>query len=227
MTQIWLNFILGVDSSIARPIIDKFQASRVLVSQKHNPEPYRGDHNRHWQQPNFQVDKGIQAPPHEAQESKSQAIRPHVPHESLRRTKVKDHEDQDESYYPHRGSSHPASSSVQVEDNRKANYAIQQFSGRKFTGNLAKSVSFLIRDYEACAHQHRLIPCQKAEYFMNIVEGSARTFFLNPYSPSMTLKEVCNIMIQGYDSDSRQLQAQYTLEGLKLDNFVSSWFSVG
>eukprot|EP00171_Calliarthron_tuberculosum_P002172 IDg2172t1 len=73
----------------------------------------------------------------------------------------------------------PASSLAKIEDACKANYGSQQFTGRKFTGNLTQSVAFLICNYEACAHQHRLSPGQNAEYFMNILEGPARTFFLN------------------------------------------------
>ena len=129
------------------------------------------------------------------------------------------------AHRPQGGPSHfPTAHELSMDpgDMRKANYVHQQFSGRKFKGNLSQSVEFLLRDYEACAHQHRLTPAQKAEYFMNVLEGPARTYLLNKYAQGMAYEHVVQLMRREYDSDSRQLQVQSTLECLNLDTFMST-----
>lgn len=68
-------------------------------------------------------------------------------------------------------------------DTRKANY--QQFSGLKFKEDLGQSVDLLLRDYEACPHQHRLTPTQKKEYFMNLLEGPAHSSLLDNYAQGL------------------------------------------
>ena len=106
-------------------------------------------------------------------------------------------------------------------DTRKGDYVPQQVSSRKFKGDLSRSEDLLLRDYDACAHQHRLAPAQKAEYFMNVLEGPAHTYLLNNYSQEMAYGQVVELMKREYDSDSRQLQVQSTLECLNVDAFMS------
>ena len=113
------------------------------------------------------------------------------------------------AHRPQDGPSHSLTShelSMDPGDTRKAIYVHQQFSGRKFKGNLSQSVDLLLRDYEACAHQHRQTPAQNAEKFMNVLEGPARTYLLNNYAQGMAYEQVVQLMKREYDSDSRQLQ---------------------
>lgn len=60
-------------------------------------------------------------------------------------------------------------------DKRKASYDFQYIKGNRFTGELKQSIKLTIRDYTFCARQHRLTPSQKADYFVNIFDGLART----------------------------------------------------
>eukprot|EP00171_Calliarthron_tuberculosum_P022283 IDg22283t1 len=86
----------------------------------------------------------------------------------------------------------------EFEDTRKATYIHQHFAGRKLSSS------------------------QKADYFVNVLEGPARTFLLNNQDPDMTYEQVLDTMKKEYNSDSRQLQVQSTLEGLKLSSFMAS-----
>ena len=86
---------------------------------------------------------------------------------------------------------------------------------------MSQSVELLLRDYETFASQRRLIGSQKADYFVKVLEGPARTFFLNFYAPGMTYEEIFEKIQREYNSDSRQLQVQSTLEGLRLNTFIS------
>ncbi len=112
------------------------------------------------------------------------------------------------------------SASAAQEDTRKANYIGQSFASSKFTGDLSLSIEHHLRDYETCARQHRLTPNQAAEYFVNSLDGPARTFLLSHFAPGMSYVQVADMMRKEYDSDSRQLQVQSRLEGLKLDSFM-------
>eukprot|EP00171_Calliarthron_tuberculosum_P012667 IDg12667t1 len=68
------------------------------------------------------------------------------------------------------------------------------------------SIELLQRDYETCARQHLLTESQKAEYLLNVLEGPARTFMLNNYTPGMTYEQVSTIVKREYNGDSRGLQ---------------------
>ena len=106
------------------------------------------------------------------------------------------------------------------EDTRKASYVHQHFKDRKFTGDITQSIQLVIRDYLVCAQQHKLSEAQRAEYFVNIFEGPARTFFLNNAQNGMAFEQLANMMIREYNSDARQLHVQGILEGLRLRKFM-------
>ena len=74
------------------------------------------------------------------------------------------------------------------EDTRKARYFHQHFKDRKFTGDITQSIQLVIRDYLICAQQHKLSQAQRAEYFVNIFEGPARTFYLKNAQNGMTFE---------------------------------------
>ena len=107
------------------------------------------------------------------------------------------------------------------DDYRKANYVHQYFKDRKFTGEITQSIHLLIRDYSVCARQHRLSRAQLADYFVNVLEGPARTFFFNNARNDMSFDDMAEMMVKEYNSDARQLQVQGTLEILRLDKYMT------
>ena len=76
-------------------------------------------------------------------------------------------------------SSHVPSDAGQSDsdDSRKATNVLQYFKDNKFTGDLSQSIEMTLRDYKVCARQHRLNLKQKADFFINVLSGPARTFF--------------------------------------------------
>ena len=110
---------------------------------------------------------------------------------------------------------------VDYDDTRKASYVHQHCKDRKFTGDITQSMELFLRDYNVCTRQHKLSPTQQADYFVNILEGPARTFFFNHARSDMNFQEMAAMMIREYNSDARQLQVQGTLELLRLDKFMS------
>ena len=107
------------------------------------------------------------------------------------------------------------------DDSRKATYVFQYFMDNKFTGDLSQSIEMTLRDYNVCFRQHRLSTNQKAEFFINVLSGPARTFFFNNARDDMSFEEKARIMTGEYNSDSRQLQVQGMLETLRLDKHMS------
>lgn len=89
----------------------------------------------------------------------------------------------------------PQATSLEREDTRKANYVLQHFKDNRFTGALTQSIEMTLRDYKICARQHRLTESQKADYFVNILDGPARTFFFNNASELMPFEEMAEVMI--------------------------------
>ena len=107
------------------------------------------------------------------------------------------------------------------DDTRKASYVQQYFKDRKFTGDLTQSIELVLRDYNVCARQHKLSRTQMADYFVNILDGPARTFFFNNARNEMTFSDMASMMVREYNSDARQLHVKGILEGLRLQKFMA------
>ena len=75
-----------------------------------------------------------------------------------------------------------------------------------------------LRDYNGCAPQFRLNAGQKADLFINVLAGLARTFFYNNARDYMGFDEMAAMISGEYNRDSRQLQVRGLLETLLLDN---------
>ena len=91
------------------------------------------------------------------------------------------------------------------DDSRKATYIFQYFKDNNFTGDLSQSIEMTLRDYNVCSRQHRLSTKQKADFFINVLSGPARTFFFNNARDNMSFEEMARMMTGEYNSDSRQL----------------------
>ena len=74
-----------------------------------------------------------------------------------------------------------------------------------------------IRVYNVCAIQLQLSEYQKADFFVNVFSGPARTFFFENARNDMTYDDVATLIVQEYDSDARQLQVHSELDNLRLD----------
>ena len=98
------------------------------------------------------------------------------------------------------------------DDTRKASYVQQYFKDRKFTGDLSQSIELVLRDYNVCARQHKLSRAQMADYFVNVLDGPARTFFFNNARNEMTFSEMASMMVREYNSDARQLHVKASLK---------------
>ena len=107
------------------------------------------------------------------------------------------------------------------DDTRKANYVLQHFKDNRFTGALTQTIEMTLRDYNICARQHRLTQSQKADYFVNILDGPARTFFFNNSSESMPFEEMAEMMIGEFNSNSRQLQVYGRLTTLRIERVIT------
>ena len=107
-------------------------------------------------------------------------------------------------------------------ESRRAPNVFHYFKDNKFTGDLSRSIGMTLRDYNVCARQHRLNARQKADFFINILAGPARTFFFNNARDDMGFDEMAPMMSGEYNSDSRQFQVQGMLETLRLDKHMSS-----
>ena len=127
-----------------------------------------------------------------------------------------------------RAENRPPSSNVPSEaghsdgdDSRKATNVFQYFKDNKFSGELSQSIEMTLRDYNVCTRQHRLSARQKADFFINVLSGPARTFFFNNARDDMSFEEMAQMMVMEYNSDSRQLQVQGMLETLRLEKHMS------
>lgn len=215
--QVWICFVLGIEPSFARSVVDRFQ--QAYISPPALP---------------FSVIPPVSAPaqPPAEPEQNTMLNEAAMP----RATVTDDHTTITQGLRGHQprvlsanDARRPWRSENQSDrnagregaDTRKAYYVSQHFSARKFSGALEQSVDLWLRDYEACSDQHQLTSWQKAEYFLNILEGPARTFLLEHRVPEMSYDEIAELMRRKYDSDSRQLQIQSTLECLNFDTFMS------
>ena len=222
--QVWFAYVLGLDPSSARSVIDKFKNARSLVTHRPPGAPFVANSAP-------SIGPASAPPPSATHPSVHFAVGPALGPTSLQAGATPPLQPAQHPappiFTPPAQSARPTSiypreGTPGTEDTRKATYVHQHFSGRKFAGDLSQSVELLLRDYETCARQHRLTSGQKADYFSNVLEGPALTFFLNTYVPGMTYEEISEAMKREYNSDSRQLQVQSTLEGLRLDSFMAA-----
>ena len=82
------------------------------------------------------------------------------------------------------------------DDSRKATNVFQYFKDSKFSGNLSQSNEMTLRDYNVCARQHRLSARQKADFFINVLSGLARTFFFKNARDEMGFEEMARMMVR-------------------------------
>lgn len=118
---------------------------------------------------------------------------------------------------PNQTSDREAGSTV---DTRKAGFVFQLFKDTRFTGELKESIELTSRDYTVCALQHRLTASQKAEYFVKILDGLARTFFFNNASEDLSYDNIEKLMLDEYNRNARQLQNYSMLRGRRLERLI-------
>ena len=106
-------------------------------------------------------------------------------------------------------------------DSRKATNVFNYFKDNEFTGDLSQSIDMTFRDFNFRARQHRLSDRQKADFFINVPAGPARTFFFNNATDTMDFEEMAKMMVLEYNSEARQLQVQGRLETLRLERHMS------
>eukprot|EP00171_Calliarthron_tuberculosum_P009169 IDg9169t1 len=225
MNQIWFAHLLGFDSSTTRSVIDKFKNIRSILTHRSAGAPSVST---------VTGTAGTAGPAYTATPARELAVQsasgpaPGLPAVESQGTqghqlRTEDHSDPLGSYIPlHRRNNPSSGLQVAAEDTRKATYVHQHFSQTKFTGEMSQSIIMHLRDYENCARQHRLSPTQKADYLVNSLGGTARNFMLSIFVPGMTFDDTSSLMLREYDSDSRQLQVQSSLKGLKLGSFMTS-----
>ena len=81
------------------------------------------------------------------------------------------------------------------DDRKKASYVQQCFKDRKFTDDLTQSIELVLKDYNVCARQHKLSRAQMADYLINVLDGSARTFFFNNVQDDMAFAKTTSLMV--------------------------------
>lgn len=62
-----------------------------------------------------------------------------------------------------------------------------------------------VRDYNICARQNCLSASQKADYFVNILNGSASKFFFNKARDDMSFEQMAEMMVTEFNSNARQI----------------------
>lgn len=107
------------------------------------------------------------------------------------------------------------------DDIRKSNNVNQFFEDRKFTGDIMQSMDFYLRDYHVCYRQYKLTRQQKADYFVNILDGPAQTFFFNNVDDNMPFESMAKLMMNEYNSDARQQQVKGKLDTLCLHSYMA------
>lgn len=94
----------------------------------------------------------------------------------------------------------------ELNDLRKTSSVFQYFKESKFTGDIRQSIELTLRDYNVCARQHNPTLNQKAYFFVNVLAHPARPFFFNHARDDMSFDEMAQLIIDEYNSNSRQLR---------------------
>lgn len=89
-----------------------------------------------------------------------------------------------------------------------------------FSGQLSESIDIRLRDSDQCMIQYRLSPVQRADFFIIVLVGDARTFFLTNVSIVMNLQEIRKFMLDEHNSNSRQIQLRRILQSLSIFTFM-------
>lgn len=114
------------------------------------------------------------------------------------------------------------SAPVQTQDDtRKADWVSNHFTAKKYRGEFDQPIRMLILEYFLFADQIELTTSQRAKHLINALDGPAWSFLARNYTRGMTYKDIEELMLAEYYSDSRQLQIQATLEKLEFDAFVA------
>ena len=223
MAYVWFAHFAGCDTEFTRGVIECYKRTRgspnTLISRSAEIQGYaRVPQN---------TQRQTQSPPSQAARDWAQIFSQSQGHSQGSNENAS-------SEYPPRAPSNPSPRAPQptdrnngapappndYDDTRKASYVHQYFKDRKFTGNIRQSINLALRDYAVCARQHKLSRTQLAEYFVNILDGPARTFFFNNAQEGMSFEDMGNMMLREYNSDARQLHVQGILEGLRLKKLM-------
>ena len=117
------------------------------------------------------------------------------------------------------------------DNTRKATYVLQHFKDNRFSGDLSQSIELKLRDYNVCSLQHRLSTTQKSDYFVNLLDGPARTFFFNNGQDEMQFEEMAQMMTKDFNSNARQIQVYGIISKLHITSVMAeheiSSFTVG
>ena len=103
------------------------------------------------------------------------------------------------------------------DDTRKANYVLQHFKDNRFSSDLSQSIELTLRDYNVFSRQHRLYTTQRADYFVKLLDGPARTFFFNNARDDMQFEEMAEMMTKAFNSNARQIQV-YGISKLRISS---------
>ncbi len=95
------------------------------------------------------------------------------------------------------------------------------FKNRRITGALSESIAITFRDYDQFSIQYCLISQQRENFFVNILANEARTIFLSNVGHVMLFKEIENVMLKEYSSNSSQLQVQWLSQTMHIDTFMA------
>ena len=113
------------------------------------------------------------------------------------------------------------------EDERQEGLSIKKstavtpyFNNRGFSGALSESIDITLRDSEQCSMQYRLTGRRRVEFFVNILSGGARTFFLSNDRLGMSFYDIKHFMLEEYNFNAGQIQVRRILKSLRIDTFM-------
>eukprot|EP00171_Calliarthron_tuberculosum_P023123 IDg23123t1 len=185
MTQAWFANLAGADADTTRTIIDGFKNKRSILTHRPPGAPVVDTRQVDPQRPPLGPGPGpFRHNPLEPRSSMSHAAPPQRPSTVASRA----HE---------AGSQREHAATRRVED---VTSHLSDMQIERLRRSEVQQEQHHLRDYENCARQHQLTSGQKSDYFANSLDGAARNFLLNHYTPGIPA---------------------VTLEGLKLDTFMS------
>lgn len=179
MNIVWLAFVMDVETSGMNSIVDRFLNARELPSLYSSIAPVPV--NTKGSVPPVLAPQHSAPATYSAPHSTASAVAEPLTAQ-LSHLSIGDNSQHTGAHIPLHGLNRTAREKAD-EDTRKATPVTSFFSTSKFTGADDQSVAKLLQDYEICAQQQRLTLSQKASYFINALNGSARDFFVRFYQP--------------------------------------------
>ena len=116
--------------------------------------------------------------------------------------------------------SHESNRNDRSDQGKKMSCISQSFKGNKFSGNVEESIEQTLQMYEIYSQQIELSPQQMSDFFIHALSKPALTFFLNSGGKGKSYDEIKQMMLNEYNSDSRQAQTKRRLDMLRLRNVM-------